>query len=212
MVIHEMSKEECLNTVKRSRVARLACALENQPYVVPIYYAYHKATDGESYLYGFTTQGQKVEWMRANPLVCVEWDEVTNYDRWESVIVFGKYEELSDTSEGGQAQQQTRAPLRATTMLDESDEKQEWQRAHELLREHTTWWQPGWAAFAASDHRDHTQPFKPLYYRIHIDQITGHRASRNDAENAESVASSQDHGNEGWLRKLVRSVTGNTSR
>ena len=32
--------------------------------------------------------------MRANPLVCVEVDEVAAYDRWVSVIAFGRYEEL----------------------------------------------------------------------------------------------------------------------
>ena len=36
--------------------------------------------------------------MRANPRVCVEWDEVEEYDRWVSVIVFGRYEELSDAA------------------------------------------------------------------------------------------------------------------
>ena len=43
--------------------------------------------DGEAFLYGFTTEGQKIEWMRANPLVCVELDEVENFDQWTSIVV-----------------------------------------------------------------------------------------------------------------------------
>ena len=59
------------------------------PYIVPIYFAYEP-----DHIYGFTTLGQKVEWMRANPLVCVEVDEVLSHFRWSSVVVVGRYENL----------------------------------------------------------------------------------------------------------------------
>jgi len=39
MVIREMSREECLRVLAGARLARLACAHENQPYVVPVYLA-----------------------------------------------------------------------------------------------------------------------------------------------------------------------------
>src|ERR1700731_4167965 len=97
MVIREMSREECLQVLARTRLARLACAHENQPYVVPVYLAYHQPSSDEGCLYGFTTPGQKVEWMRANPLVCVEVDEIAAYDQWVSVIALGRYEELPET-------------------------------------------------------------------------------------------------------------------
>ena len=176
VVVREMSRDECLGLLSQGRLARLGCASENQPYVVPIYYAYHKAPDGESYLYGFTTVGQKVEWMRANPRVCVEWDEVTRYDQWVSVIVFGRYEELPGPTEPGAPDQAARPPMRAT-LPEESEEDWGRRKAYELLQEHTTWWQPGAAAYAASGHRDRSRSFRALYYRIRIDQVTGHRAS-----------------------------------
>ena len=91
MVIREMSRHECLRVLAGSRLARLACARENQPYVVPVHLAYDEAS---GCLYGFATPGQKIEWMRANPLVCVEADEVAACDRWVSVIAVGRYEEL----------------------------------------------------------------------------------------------------------------------
>src|SRR5262245_54151651 len=71
MLVQEMTEAECLNTLARTRLGRLACAHQNQPYIVPIYFAYE-----QPYLYAFTTPGQKVEWMRYNPLVCLEVDEV----------------------------------------------------------------------------------------------------------------------------------------
>ena len=96
MVIREMSREECLRVLAGARLARLACAHENQPYVVPVYLAYHERR-ATTCLYGFTTPGQKVEWMRANPLVCVEVDEVAACDQWVSVIALGRYEELPES-------------------------------------------------------------------------------------------------------------------
>jgi nitroimidazol reductase NimA-like FMN-containing flavoprotein (pyridoxamine 5'-phosphate oxidase superfamily) len=47
-------------------------------------------------LYGFSTFGQKVKWMRANPRVCVQTDEIQNQGEWISVIVYGEYEELPE--------------------------------------------------------------------------------------------------------------------
>src|SRR5271157_1510903 len=95
MVIREIGREECLLALTEARFVRLACAHENQPYVVPVYLAYDEAS---GCLYGFTTPGQKVEWMRANPLVCVEVDKIAADDRWVSIIAFGRYEELPEAS------------------------------------------------------------------------------------------------------------------
>jgi uncharacterized protein len=163
MVIHELSDEECLSAIAGTRFGRLGCAHDKQPYVVPIYYAYHKGLDGASYLYSFTTVGQKVEWMRANPLVCVEWDEVERYDRWFSVIAYGRYEELTPDPE---------------TRLDDEELGREIHRANELLREHSAnWWQPGSAAFACRTHCDPTRAWTPIYYRIRIERVTGRRAA-----------------------------------
>ena len=100
MMIREMSREECRRVLAGTRLARLACAYQNQPYVVPVYLAYHEAPDGEACFYGFTTPGQKVEWMRANPLVCVEVDEIAACNQWVSIIAFGRYEELPETPGG----------------------------------------------------------------------------------------------------------------
>ena len=71
MVINKLTPEECKSILLQATVARLACALDNQPYVVPIYFAYD---DGN--LYALSTLGQKIEWMRANPKVCVQVDEI----------------------------------------------------------------------------------------------------------------------------------------
>lgn len=150
MFIHEMTVEECFHLLTHGTVGRLACAHENQPYVVPLNYAF----DGR-FIYGFTTLGQKVEWMRANPLVCFEVDKVTNSNQWLSVIVFGKYEELPDRPELEAARKQ----------------------AHASLQKRAMWWEP---AFLSQDHRDRPNSLTPIFFRIRIDTITGHRADPDD--------------------------------
>jgi nitroimidazol reductase NimA-like FMN-containing flavoprotein (pyridoxamine 5'-phosphate oxidase superfamily) len=146
MLIQEMSKSDCFDILAQARFGRLSCAHENQPYVVPFYFVYH-----DPFLYGFTTLGQKVEWMRSNPLVCVELDNVEGSDQWTSIVIVGKYEELPDTREG----------------------KQERLHAHALLQQHPEWWQPG---CASCTHRNPEQAVAPVFYRIRIDRISGRRA------------------------------------
>jgi nitroimidazol reductase NimA-like FMN-containing flavoprotein (pyridoxamine 5'-phosphate oxidase superfamily) len=86
-----MTENECGEILMRISIGRLACSHHDQPYIVPIYFAYEPEL-----LYGFTTAGQKIEWMRANPKVCVEIDEITNHFQWTSVVLRGRYRELPD--------------------------------------------------------------------------------------------------------------------
>ncbi len=88
----ELSLEEIDEFLHAQRIARLGCHGGGETYVVPLIYAY----DGEAVV-AVTTEGRKVDMLRANPRVCVEVDE---YDRdrrgsWRSVIAQGAYEELS---------------------------------------------------------------------------------------------------------------------
>jgi hypothetical protein len=171
MVIEEMTRDDCFHALARARLGRLACARDNQPYVIPFYFAFR-----EPYLYAFTTFGQKVEWMRENPLVCVEVDEVDQFDRWTSVIIFGRYEELRDTPE--QEQERHRAlGLRGRTagmsQAGSSERGRERQYAHNLLQQYAGWWETGHASHTC---REPAQSFTPIFYRILIDRISGRRA------------------------------------
>jgi nitroimidazol reductase NimA-like FMN-containing flavoprotein (pyridoxamine 5'-phosphate oxidase superfamily) len=89
-MVGELSREECLKVLAEGFIGRLGCHSPDEVYVVPVGYA----LDGEKIL-GQTTVGKKVEMMRANPQVCLQVDTGTALDDWRSVIVWGKYEELS---------------------------------------------------------------------------------------------------------------------
>jgi len=175
MVIKEMTRDECLIALSRASVGRLACARDNQPYVVPIYFVYE-----DPYVYGFTTLGQKVEWMRSNPLVCVELDDVENFDQWTSILLFGRYEELPEppsTPEFDQEQRRAGEPCQEMVhpiSVGCPPGPQARRHAHELLQEHRVpWWEPG---SASDDYRHSRQPSPSIFYRIRIDRITGRRA------------------------------------
>jgi len=70
-----MSYDECIATVKREWLARLACADGDVPYVVPVQYAFA----GDK-LYAFTLPGKKLTIMRKNPHVCLQIDQLKDYD------------------------------------------------------------------------------------------------------------------------------------
>lgn len=154
MLIQEITHEECIGALARLRFGRLGCARDNQPYVVPIFFAYH-----ENYLYAFSTVGQKIEWMRENPRTCVQADEINSQYQWLSVVALGRYEELPDS-------------LEFTSLR---------KLAHQLLHDRAAWWQP---AYVASPLRSAAESLTPVFYRIRIDDLTGHRGMPDSVEPA----------------------------
>lgn len=172
MFIHEMNELECEQVLEQASVGRLGCARDNQPYVMPIYFSF----DGR-HIYGFTTLGQKTEWMRTNSKVCLEIDERQSHDRWTSVIVFGRYEELPDEPE-----------FEAARLA-----------AHEALQKRAMWWEP---AYIGANHFDVPHSLTPILYRIHIERITGRRASPEKGDRiSESVESSKEK--QSWLDRIL---------
>jgi nitroimidazol reductase NimA-like FMN-containing flavoprotein (pyridoxamine 5'-phosphate oxidase superfamily) len=169
MIIHEMTLQECHAALERTNFGRLACSRDNQPYVLPVYYAYD-----EKHIYAFSTPGKKIEWMRANPRVCLEIDERTSHDRWMSVVVIGEFEELPETPEFGDRRV----------------------HAHKVLQERGMWWD---AAFANAQLKGETRPFTEIFYRIHTAHITGHRATPSGPRSA----SGAEPQSSGWISRIL---------
>ena len=86
MDIREMTQQECTTMLKSARLGRLACVRDNRPYVVPIHFAF-----GDNFIFSFSLPGKKVEWMRENPHVCLQVDDVGTVHGWKSVEPHGKY-------------------------------------------------------------------------------------------------------------------------
>ena len=142
MEINEMTGKECSALLERASLGRLGCSCENQPYVVPINFAYE-----DGYLYAFSTFGQKVKWMRANPKVCVQMDEIQSQSEWGSVIVNGEYEELP-----------------------EPQYTAERKRASSLLAKRYHWWLN---ALGERQMRIAENSIEPVFFRIRIQSVSG---------------------------------------
>jgi nitroimidazol reductase NimA-like FMN-containing flavoprotein (pyridoxamine 5'-phosphate oxidase superfamily) len=145
MLIQDMTREMSIDLLKRTHIGRLGCTQGSQPYVVPLSFTYHR-----EFIYSFATIGKKIEWMRANPLVCVEVDEIVSRQKWQTVVIFGRYQELPDTPE-----------CCGIRMV-----------AHDLLAKTAMWWEPG---YAMTLHRGEERPLQPIYFRISISKISGHQ-------------------------------------
>jgi len=206
MIFTEMSRKACLQVLAGTKLARLACAFENQPYIVPTYLAYHEASE---MLYGFTTFGQKVKWMRTNPSVCVEVDEVAACDQWVSVIATGRYEELPGTPESIgtrlQAPDRPRNATEAISMTGDSHQTGAGERheAWQALKTLPMWWQPGSEVWATRADRDAVERLDPIYYRIRIDSITGHEATRETEHSSSHVTPAPTTKFMKWLRRAM---------
>jgi len=70
-------------------VGRLGCHDGGRPYIVPVAYTY----DGEC-IYCYSADGRKLRTMRHNPIVCFEVDAIEDPAQWQSVIAYGRFEQL----------------------------------------------------------------------------------------------------------------------
>ncbi len=203
MVINEMSREDCIRVLAGTRLVRLGCARDNQPYVLPVYLTYDALPGGEPCLYGFTTPGQKVEWMRANPLVCILVDDVTAHDEWVSVIAFGRYEELPEVpTQGDQAKLADHQVFQAGRYAGSETSARDDPRAqaHQVLGGQAMWWEPACTVGAARAHRGAPGPFTALYYRVRLDRVSGHRATPDPQPAGFSGAPVRK---KGWLSRAL---------
>ena len=173
MVIEELTERECRAMLAGTSVAHLACASNNQPYIVPI----HVDLEGD-FLYGYATAGQKIEWMRENPLVCLEIDERLTHEQWASVLVFGRYEELPNIPE-----------------YEDSRSV-----AERLFQRHPMWWEPALVPVAGHEQRP------PVVFRIRIDHVTGRRAEATIVNTVDVSGNASEARQPHWLAQVLRHV------
>ncbi len=89
--VHEMSGAEIEEMLGRIGYGHLACARNNQPYVVPIHYVYEKPD-----ILVYTTEGLKTEIIDENPQICLQLEELVDDTDWQSVVINGEAERLVD--------------------------------------------------------------------------------------------------------------------
>ncbi len=144
MRIIPISQQECGELLERVSIGRLACSLGDQPYIVPVAYSYESDC-----IYIFSTVGKKVKWMRQNPKVCLQADEIGTGSSWVSVIVTGTYLELTESQYPAQRE-----------------------HAMEQLAQYCEWWRNPLA-----QRREQTSDLsiETVFFRIDISSMSGLR-------------------------------------
>ena len=146
MIIRELSHAQCTTLISENRLARLACSSGNQPYLVPIFYAY-----AERCAYSFTMQGRKLDMMRSNPQVALLVEEKGEARAWKSVVAEGRFEELPDRI----------------------GFNRERDRAWSLLSHHANWWEPGALKPVIPPLAENSLH---VFFRIHVERMSGREA------------------------------------
>ena len=80
--------------LRNNLLGRIGCHEDGKTYVVPVNYVFDR-----NCIIAHSMPGMKIAIMRKNPQVCFEVDEVKDFMNWRSVIVWGEYQEITDTME-----------------------------------------------------------------------------------------------------------------
>ena len=93
-MLTRLDENKARSMFSATRLARLGCIVNGEPYVVPINYYFE-----EGCAYSHSLPGLKISALRENPRACLQVDEVQSDMSWLSVLAFGNYEEVTDSSE-----------------------------------------------------------------------------------------------------------------
>ncbi len=86
VIFRELSRGEIEAMLLRNRVGRLAFSLHDRVDVQPIHYIYERG-----WLYGRTSEGDKISILKHNQWVAFEVDEVTDLFDWRSIVIHGSF-------------------------------------------------------------------------------------------------------------------------
>ena len=99
-MLGELKETQIESLLKEAPIGRIGCNADGITYIVPINYVYDDNT-----IYAHSAKGMKIDIMRKNPDVCFQVDAIDDLSNWESVICWGKFEEIVDMDEKTRAMQ-----------------------------------------------------------------------------------------------------------
>src|SRR5690349_15821111 len=91
-MLGKLNAEQIEQVLHSQTIGRIGCHCEGLTYVVPVTFVY----DGERII-AHSSEGMKLQMMRANPSVCFQVDDIENMTSWKSVILWGAFRELEGT-------------------------------------------------------------------------------------------------------------------
>lgn len=82
----DLSRDEVEQILGRNKVGRLAFSLHDRVDIQPIHYVYERG-----WLYGRTSEGEKISTIGHNQWVAFEVDEIVDTFDWKSVVLHGSF-------------------------------------------------------------------------------------------------------------------------
>jgi nitroimidazol reductase NimA-like FMN-containing flavoprotein (pyridoxamine 5'-phosphate oxidase superfamily) len=100
-MLRELDDNQIEALLKDQLIGRLGCHSAGVTYIVPVNYVY----DGTN-IYCHSAKGMKIDMMRKNPEICFEVDKIKDMTDWQSVIAWGRFEEITGIAEQQKVLQQ----------------------------------------------------------------------------------------------------------
>jgi len=86
VVFSELSHDGIEAVLLRNKVGRIAFCFNDRVDIQPIHYIYERG-----WLYGRTSEGEKISTLKHNQWVAFEVDEVTDLFDWRSIVIHGSF-------------------------------------------------------------------------------------------------------------------------
>lgn len=86
VIFRELEREEIDAMLMRNRVGRLAFTVHDRVDIQPMHYIYERG-----WLYGRTSEGEKLSTLKHNQWVAFEVDETSGLFDWKSVVLHGSF-------------------------------------------------------------------------------------------------------------------------
>jgi len=86
VIFRELSHDEIEAMLSRNKVGRIAFSFHDRVDIQPIHYIYERG-----WLYGRTSEGEKISTLKHNQWVAFEVDDVTDVFDWRSIVIHGSF-------------------------------------------------------------------------------------------------------------------------
>lgn len=151
VVFRDLHRDEIEEIIARNKVGRIAFAFHDRVDIQPIHYVYERG-----WLYGRTSEGEKIATLHHNQWVAFEIDEIKDTFDWRSVVVHGSFWRIHP--------------------LGSPHAEEIWAKAAELVARIV----PG--ALTEQD----PVGFRQILFRIAVSDVRGREAQRKPVANADS--------------------------
>ena len=94
-MIYNLKKHRCRELLNENYIGHLGYVFKNKPFVLPITYYYNML---KNTITCYSGEGHKIKALRTNNNVSLEVAEIDSVNKWQCVVVDGKYREFEGST------------------------------------------------------------------------------------------------------------------